>query len=66
MSLFYCSLLGTASKWYDRHRQPYKNYWSSLLKSFKEQFYSQKHACHAQLEALLIIGKTLRMFDIML
>ena len=45
MSLLYCSLTGTASNW------------PSFLQFFKKQFYSQKHAYHAQLEALSLVKK---------
>ena len=41
MSLLYCSLTGTASNWYDRLPQVYKDDWSSFLQIFKKQFYSQ-------------------------
>ena len=57
MSLLYCSLTGTASNWYDRLPQVYKDDWSSFLQIFKVQFYSQKHAYHAQLEALSLVKK---------
>ena len=52
MSLLYCSVTETASNWYDRHPQVYKDDWSSFLLIFKKQFYSQKQAYHAQIEAL--------------
>ena len=57
MSLLYCSLTGTASNWYDRLPQVYKDDWSSFLQIFKKQFYSQKHAYHAQIEALSLLKK---------
>ena len=57
MSLLYCSLTGTASNWYDRLPQVHKDDWSSFLKSFKKQFYSQKHAYHAEIEALSLVKK---------
>ena len=57
MSLLYCSLTGTASNWYDRLPQIYKDDWSSFLQIFKKQFYSQKHAYHAQIEALSLVKK---------
>ena len=57
MSLLYCSLTGTASNWYDRLPQVYKNDWSSFLQTFKKQFYFQNHACIAQMEALSIVKK---------
>ena len=57
MSLLYCSLTGTASNWYDRLPQVYKDDWSSFLQIFKKQFYSQKHAYHAQFEALSLLKK---------
>ena len=57
MSLLYCSLTGTASNWYDRLPQVYKDDWSSFLQIFKKQFYSQKHAYHAQIEALSLVNK---------
>ena len=57
MSLLYCSLTGTASNWYDRLPQIYKNDWSSFLQIFKKQFYPQKHAYHAQIEALSLFKK---------
>ena len=57
MSLLYCSLTGTASNWYDRLPQVYKDDWSSFLRNFKKQFYSQKHAYHAQIEALSLVKK---------
>ena len=57
MSLLYCSLTGTASNWYDRLPQVYKDDWSSFLQIFKKQFYSQKHAYHAQIEALSLVKK---------
>ena len=56
-SLLYCSLTGTASNWYDRLPQVYKDDWSSFLQIFKKQFYSQKHAYHAQIEALSLLKK---------
>ena len=57
MSLLYCSLTGTASNRYDRLPQVYKDDWSSLLQIFKKQFHSQKHAYHAQIEALSLLKK---------
>ena len=57
MSLLYCSLTGTASNWYDRLPQVYKDDWSAFLQIFKKQFYSQKHAYHAQIEALTLLKK---------
>ena len=57
MSLLYCSLTGTASNWFDRLPQVYKDDWSSFLQIFKKQFYSQKHAYHAQIEALSLVKK---------
>ena len=57
MSLLYCSLTGTAYNWYDRFPQVYKDDWSSFLQIFKKQFYSQKHAYHAQIEALSLLKK---------
>ena len=57
MSLLYCSLTGTASNWYDRLPQVYKDDWSSFLQIFKKQFYSQKHAYHVQIEALSLVKK---------
>ena len=35
----------------------YKDDWSSFLLFFKKQFYSQKHAYHAQIEALSLVKK---------
>ena len=46
MSLLYSSLTGTVFTWYDGLPQVYKNDWSSFLRIF------EKHAYHAQLEAL--------------
>ena len=57
MSLLYCSLTGTAFNWYDRLPQVYKDDWSSFLQIFKKQFYSQKHAYHAQIDALSLVKK---------
>ena len=57
MSLLYCSLTRTASTWYDRLPQVYKDDWSSFLQISKKQFYSQKHANHAQIEALSLVKK---------
>ena len=57
MSLLYCSLTGTASNWYDRLPQVYKDDWSSFLQIFKNQFCSQKHAYHAQIEAISLVKK---------
>ena len=57
MSQLFCSLTGTVSKWYDRLRQFYKNDWSPFIQIFKNQFYSQTHAYHAQLEALSLVKK---------
>ena len=57
MSLLYRSLTGTASNWYDRLPQVYKDDWSSFLQIFKKQFYSQKHAYLAQIEAISLLKK---------
>ena len=57
MSLLYCSLTVTASNWYDRLPQVYKYDWSSVLQIFKKQFYSQKHAYPAQIDALSLVKK---------
>ena len=57
MSLLYCSLTRTAANWYDRLPQVYKDDWSSFLQIFKKQFYSQKHAYHAQIEALSLVKR---------
>ena len=57
MFLLFCSLTGTASNWYDRLPQVYKDDWSSVLQIFKKHFYSQKHAYHAQIEALSLVKK---------
>ena len=56
MFLLCCSLTGTASNWYDRLPQVSKP-WSSFFQVFKKQFYSQKHAYHAQIEALSFVKK---------
>ena len=55
MFLLYCSLTGTATNRYGRLPQVYKSVWSSFLQIFKKQFYSQKHAYHAQIEALSLV-----------
>ena len=57
MSLLYCSLTGTASNWYDRLPQVYKDDRSSFLQIFRKPFYSQKHAYYAQIEALSLVKK---------
>ena len=57
MPLLYYSLTGTASKWYDCLPQVYKDDWPPFLQIFKKQFYSQKHAYHAQIEALSYVKK---------
>ena len=54
MSLLYCSLTGTASNWYDRLSQTYKNDWSSFLQIFKEQFILKKIR-FSQLDALSLV-----------
>ena len=66
MSLLYCSLTGTASNWYDQLPQVYKSDWSSFLQKLKKQFYSQKHAYHAQIEASHLVKKMMKMFVILL
>ena len=48
MSLLYGSLTGTASNWYDRLPQVYKNAWYSSLQIFKKQLFSQKHTYYVQ------------------
>ena len=62
MSRLFCSLTGTASKWYDCLPQVYKDDWSSSLQIFKKKFSSQKHAYHAQFEALSFFKKIMKMF----
>ena len=54
---YFSSLTGTASNWFDRLPQVYKDDWSSFLQIFRKQFYSQKHAYHAQIEALSLVKK---------
>ena len=57
MSLLYCCLTGTSYNWYDCLFQVFTNDWSSFRQIFQKQFYSQKHAYHAQLEALSLVKK---------
>ena len=57
MSLLYRSLTGTASNWYGRLPQVYKDDWPPFLQTFKKQFYSRKHAYHAQIEDLSLVKK---------
>ena len=52
MSLLYCSLTGTSSRWYDRPPKVQKNYWSSFLQNFKQAILFSKKTLHSQLEAL--------------
>ena len=56
LSLLQCSLTGTASNIYDRVPQVYKM--TGLLENFQKTIaFSQKHAYHAQLEALSLVKK---------
>ena len=55
--LLYCSSTGTASNWYDRLPRVYKVDWSYFLQVFKKQFYYQKHAYHAHIEAISLVKK---------
>ena len=57
MSLLYWSLTCTASNWYDRFPQIYKDDWPSFLQILKKHFFSQKEAYYAQLETLALTGK---------
>ena len=52
MAFIQCSLTGTALGWYIRLSDTYKQDWHAFVQAFKEQFYSQKNAYYAQVEAL--------------
>ena len=61
MSLLYCSLTGTASNWYDRLPQVYKDDWSSFLQIFKKQFYSKNTHIMLKLEPFPLLKKIMKM-----
>ena len=56
VSLLQGSLTGTASSWYDRLPQFYKDVWSSVLEIFEKQFLQNKHTMH-NLKFLLSLKK---------
>ena len=66
MAFIQCSLTGTAlSCWYIRLNDTYKQDWSALVQTFKEQISSQKNAYYAQVEALTLVkedNETVRHF----
>ena len=57
MTLLYCSLTCTALIGMIAFLKFQKKVWSSVLSIFKKQFYSQKQAYHAQVEALSLVKK---------
>ena len=65
MALFQCSLTGTALDWYIDLHDTYKQEWNSFVQLFKKQFSSQKTAYYAQVEALSLTKKALKLLDIL-
>ena len=57
MAFIQCSLTGTAFSWYIRLNETYKHDWHVFVQAFKEQFFSQKNAYYAQVEALILTKK---------
>ena len=57
MAFIQCSLTGTALSWYIRLNDTYKHDWHAFVQAFKKQFFSQKNAYYAQVEALNLTKK---------
>ena len=57
MAFIQCSLTGTALSWYIRLNDTYKQDWHAFVQAFKKQFFSQKNAYYAQVEALNLSKK---------
>ena len=57
MAFIQCSLTGTALSWYVRLNDTYKQDWHAFVQAFKKQFFSQKNAYYAQVEALNLSKK---------
>ena len=57
MVFIQCSLSGTALSWYIRLNDTYKQDWYAFVQAFKKQFFSQKNAYYAQVEALNLSKK---------
>ena len=55
MAFIQCSLTGTALSWFIRLNDTYKQDWHAFVQAFEKQFYSQKNAYYAQVEALSLI-----------
>ena len=51
------NITGTALSWYIRLNDNYKHDWHAFAQAFKKQFFSQKNAYYAQVEALNITKK---------
>ena len=65
MAFIQCSLTGTALSWYIRLNDTYKQDWHAFVQTFKKQFFYQKNAYYAQVEALNLSkndNKTVRHF----
>ena len=52
MAFIQYSLTGTALSWYIRLSDTYKQDWHAFVHAFKKQFFSQKNAYYAQVDAL--------------
>ena len=57
MAFIQCSLTGSALSWYIRLNDTYKQDWHAFVQAFNKQFFSQKNAYYAQVEALNLTKK---------
>ena len=65
MAFIQCSLTGTALSWYIRLNDTYKQDWHAFVQAYKKQFSLQKNAYYAQIEALSLIKRTMKLFVIL-
>ena len=66
MAFMQCSLTGTALSWYILSIDTYKQDCSAFIQAFKKQLSSQRRAYYAQIEALILVKKTRKQFNILL
>ena len=57
MAYIQCSLIGTALDWYTNLHISYKQQWNSVVQLIKKQFFTQKTAYYAQVEAMSLMKK---------
>ena len=65
MAFIKYSLTGIALSWYIRLNDTYKQDWHAFEQAFKKQFFSQKNAYYAQVEALNLTKMDMKQYVIL-